>query len=99
MSDLDIKKACIIKHFPEAKDKLDDAEEVYVNARFDSVLEIKTDGGHKDDGKKKKIGDQRLQMGVKTKNNNDDNKVDADKSRENMIDSLVNNWKAEPASK
>lgn len=85
MSNAEIKKACILKHFPEAK--LDEAEDAYIDARFDGVLELKEDGKHIEDPKKK-IGSQRQAM--KTNNDGKDIKIDSDASRERMIKNLTN---------
>lgn len=41
MSSLDIMKAVVIEATPSAKEKLDGANEVYVKARFDAVMESK----------------------------------------------------------
>ena len=39
MSEADIKKAVVIKVSPTAKEKLDEADEVYVSARYDAAVE------------------------------------------------------------
>lgn len=95
LSDIEIKKACIIKHFPSAETKLDGAEEAYINARFDSVLEIEVneDGDH--DDKKSGISNQRKSMLNKNDSGNKEIKMDAKSARVRMIDSLLNPHKSE----
>jgi hypothetical protein len=39
MAPIDIKKEIIVKYFPSTKEKLDSEDEVYVNVRFDMVME------------------------------------------------------------
>lgn len=39
MSEMDIKKAVILKVSPDAKEKLDGADDVYIEARFDLICE------------------------------------------------------------
>lgn len=46
LSDMDLKKACVVKHSPSAK--LDGKSEVYVDTRFDAVAEQITSSKHFD---------------------------------------------------
>lgn len=86
-SDEDIKKAIILKHFPNAQEKLDGAEEAYINARLDSALEIKVDKKEKSNTSK-----QYHQM-QKKKENNDTDEIDSVKSRNDYAKDLENHWK------
>lgn len=45
MASLDLKKAVIVHVQPAASDKMDDADEAYINARFDGAIESLPDGG------------------------------------------------------
>ena len=83
MSDDDIKKSVILKHWPEAK--LDEKDSTYIQARYDSAIET----GVKND---QALANQRQQLNKPSATHTDD-KVDADKSRENYRKDLYNDWK------
>jgi len=84
----DIKKAIILKKYPESK--LDDKSSAYIEGRFDSVIEsINTDNSDDD-----KINKQR-----KVVNQNkykSDNKNDNDDPYENMVKRDSELWKKDP---
>jgi hypothetical protein len=87
MSDEDIKHAVIIKAYPNAKEKLDDAEiatEDYIQARFDAAVEYLEENIDVGNENKKKALDH-------SDNGNDqEEKVDAEKSRQDMIKRMEN---------
>ncbi len=92
ISDIDIKKSVIVKAFPSAK--LDEKSEDYINARWDSAIELlsdKTEDAKKNDAKTK-LATQR-KASSDAHNDNTDNEPDQDKSRNDMIIRLKNGGK------
>jgi len=92
VSNKEIKKQCILKHFPESQKKLDDGNDIYIDARFDAVLEMKTDGRHNDNPPKKGIADQRISIYTKNDSRSKD-RIDSVASKQKMEDYLLNSWK------
>lgn len=85
MTDTEIKKAVILKAQPKAKDKLDsdDVTDVYINARFDAVLETEVKKDKQSDNRKK----------LNNNDNNDDDRIDSATAKSNFDKSLTNRWK------
>ena len=87
MSDIDIKKAIVISLSPAAKEKLDNANDTYINARYDLALEqLKSDVLAKEKTQNQMKGDVA---------SNADTRTDASKAREKMINNLTNRWKGQ----
>lgn len=87
MSDKDIKKMIILKAFPKSDDKIKDASDDYVDARYDSAVEIlKNDKSNVIKQKKSTINSD---------GNKDNDDIDQDKSRNDMINRMKNAWKKE----
>jgi hypothetical protein len=78
MSDLDIKKAVILAKQPEAKAKLDTANEVYVEARFDTICEGLAGVSGAD-----KLGE--VIAGSRKEVKTDEGEVDLEKKRQDAI--------------
>lgn len=93
MSVLDIKKAVILKASPEAKEKLEKADDVYIQARFDAALETFTEKEEKSDEEKKQ--DQENKKKLTDDLGNTPEKEDADTHRDSMVNDLENAWKGE----
>ncbi len=87
ISDIDIKKSVILKAFPKAVEKLDNAEEIYVNARFDAAVEYLEERGSIEDKNKEEASD------IPSANNDGTDIVDVDKSREKMIKDMKEAYK------
>lgn len=87
MSDMDIRKAIILKASPTAKDKLDKADETYIMARFDSAVEqLSTENKQREDNLE--------QTGEFTHQDADnEQKADSGKAREKMVNELTSAWK------
>ncbi len=89
MTDKDIKLAVIKSHFPEAK--LDGKDDVYIGARYDGAIEMKTE---KETNTDENITSQRKALNLGDGSNKDaKTEPDQEKSRNDMNDSLVNAWK------
>jgi hypothetical protein len=80
-----LKREIILKMWPSAKDKLDKADEVYVNARFDAALE------HLDEYEKEKGNTNQFLAGDSIRHT--DQADSPQKSRENMMERQLNAWK------
>jgi len=100
MSDTEIKKAVIVKAFPksdeeEAKklvEKLDKAEDSYIDARFDSAIDYLED--------RKEVDTENKEDASDLPNNDEKNKeVNADKAEEDMHDRITNAWNKNKESK
>ena len=87
MSDKDIKVAVITARFPDVK--LDEKDDVYIDARFDGVLEMDPKKG--DDNA---MATQRQKVNPQS-NNDDSDLPDQDKSRKKHVDGLKDAWKTE----
>jgi len=85
MSDAEIKKAVIMTHFPEAK--LDGKEDAYLEARYDSALEVKTEKSDE------AMAEQRKK--INGDGANSEKTVNADEAQKNFVNTLVNAWKPE----
>lgn len=85
MNNVDIKKAIIVKKFPDSKEKLDaeDVTDVYIDARFDSVVESIDSGGST-------IADQRQKAAPRNDGSHTDSVEDA---RAKMIERQENLYK------
>lgn len=79
MSDIDVKKAVILKAFPKADEKLKDAEAVYIDARFDSAVEYLEERGDIKKENKEDISDF---------SKSETPEINADESRKKMIDRM-----------
>lgn len=90
MSELDIKKEVIVKLFPGAKEKLDNADEVYINARFDGCLE-KLDELEKE---RQETSEQLKGDSINNKNPEAD-KYDSKAAYQRMVEREQNLWKGE----
>lgn len=88
MSDLDVKKAVIISVSPNAKSKLDGADEAYVQVRFDVALETLSERDDKDADKKRTV--QGSNMSTDSVDTNDDS---AESARQKMIQRNADAWK------
>ena len=86
MSDEDIKKEIILSVFPNSKEKLDGADEVYLQARFDSAIEEIEARKDEDDNKDDSLKKDSLKNQTQTKE-------DSSSSRQKMIDDAKNLWK------
>lgn len=86
MADVDIKKAVILKKFPDAKEKLDaeDVTDVYIDARFDAAVESI------ENSSPSSIADQRRKSTPRNDGTNNDSVKDA---REKMIEKQQNAYK------
>ena len=87
MSDEEIKKAVILAKCPEAK--LDEKDEVYIQARYDAALEMKAEKAD-DEG----MAAQRAAANADSASSNGE-RVDAGKAKEKYVDELKNAWKPE----
>lgn len=85
MSEQDIKKEVILKAFPNAKEKLDKADEAYVDARFDSAIEHFDSTNKVDEDNNSKLTDDLSQTPEGEKS--------ADEHRDEMVKDLENDWK------
>lgn len=84
MSDTEIKKAVVSKAFPSLKEKVEEANETYLTACFDSAIEVL---GKKDN----KIPAQRQKISGNANNDaNNDNDVDPEEEYRKRI---FNSWK------
>ena len=86
MSDMDIKKEIILSVFPNSKEKLDEADEVYVQARFDGAIEELEVRKDEDDNKDDSLKKDSLKNQTQTKE-------DSYSAREQMIKNAENLWK------
>lgn len=91
MSDADLRKAVILKAFPKADAQLTGASDVYIQARFDSALEmlVVTDGND---------GDAAQRTAAKAAGNRNDgagNIPDSEKSRNDMEERARKAWQPE----
>lgn len=85
MSDKDIKVAVIKKHFPEAN--LDGKDDMYIEARYDSAIEMNIDNGSS-------VAHQRKLLHADSQSKNE-NPKSQEKSRKDMMNDMVNRWKPE----
>lgn len=90
MDDKAIKTAVILKAFPNAKEQLTDASDAYIDARYDSALDIlKKEKEKSDSNMSNQRRDSRQDDGNYNNNNNDnENKISQDESRKNMIERM-----------
>lgn len=91
LTDADLRKAVILKAFPKADAQLANASDVYVQARFDSALEMLSNSTDTD-------GDAAQRAAAKTDSTRTDgagNVPDSDKSRNDMAERARNAWKVE----
>jgi len=88
MKDIDIQRQVILKVSPEAA-KLDEKDEVYVQARFDAALERLEAQKKADD----KGNEDTAKLGEQPKNEDGTPKADSDKARNDMVEELENAWK------
>lgn len=90
MSNVEIKKAIVLAKFPEAK--LDEKDEVYIDARFDSAMEL-LEKDKKDNKKHSdKMSSQRKKI-VDSKKTDEDDGDKVDNAQNKYLDSLTNAWK------
>jgi hypothetical protein len=91
MDDKEIKLAVIKSHFPEFKE--DGKDDVYIDARYDGAVELKKE--NRNDA----MSSQRQAAGGMNKSTHDNNDViDKDKSRNDMMKSQENAWKRPEAT-
>jgi hypothetical protein len=91
MSDTDIKKAIILTVSPEAKEKLDSADEIYLEARYDGAMEII---GKEDDNRQH--NNDVLSGAVPNKDSQDTGKpFTSDEAYNNSVKAMKNAWKGE----
>ena len=89
----DVKKAVISKRFPDAN--LDEATDVYIDTRFDTIIDlVKEDGGDDDEGGDDAAARQRKAVQSRG-DSNDTEEPDADKARSAMQNSRRDAWKPE----
>lgn len=86
MSTMDIKKAVVLKKYPEAK--LDEKEDVYINARFDGVVE----GLSETSGNTAFKGDSLKDKKTKTPEDKADDR-DSEEARKDMIKNMADRSK------
>lgn len=90
MTDKEIKKAVILKAFPKAEAKLKDAEDVYIDARYDAAVENLEDKSADDNSQN--ISDHTPSNG---NGNHQDGKPNPDKSYAAMVDRMKNAYKVD----
>jgi hypothetical protein len=90
MTDTDIKKAVILSVFPGAGEKLDNADEVYVNARFDSAVELITEKLNKEAENKKDNADN-LNKTIPTSDSGVEEKYDSEAAYKRYVADLTGN--------
>jgi hypothetical protein len=90
MSEMDIKKEVIVKLFSGAKEKLDNADEVYINARFDGCLE-KLDELEKE----RQETSEQLKGDSINKTTSEAEKYDSKAAYQRMVEREQNLWKGE----
>lgn len=83
---MDIKKDIVIKLFPSAKEKLDGADEVYINARFDMALDYLEE--KKDENNNGELSGDSVDKGS-TKTSK---KSDSDSAYDRMVAGMQSNW-------
>lgn len=92
MEDKEIKSAVILKAFPNATDQLKDASDTYLDARFDSALDVLKDKKGDDKTRNDTMAKQRqaAKSGDAKKTSDDkDDALDQDKARERMQDRMT----------
>lgn len=92
MSEIDAKKSIILKAYPNATEKLDGADDIYVNARYDAAVEH-FDAKLKDDIKNGKVNTDnkaKLTDDLSQTPKGDDT---SDAHRDAMVKDLENAWK------
>lgn len=95
MLDVDIKKAVILKQFPEMK--LDEKSDDYINAAFDSALvELNKSSDHKKDDA---ISRQRSKVNGENHKDNDNGERTQDQARADYAERLRNAWKGDKKDK
>lgn len=87
MEDVDIKKAVILAKFPEAKLDSEDVTDAYIDARFDTAVELINDGDEN------AIAKQRNTVTPRTDSKDTGDKV-AD-SRKNYVNDMQDAWKGD----
>jgi len=91
---VDIKKAVISKRFPEAK--LDDATDVYIDTRFDTIIDLAKEDGGDDTGGNADDAAARQRKAVQSRGDSGDKgEPDADSARKSMQNSRRDAWKNE----
>lgn len=96
MSDSDIKKAVIVKAFPKSAEKLEKADDVYVDARFDAALEDLE--AREDAAEKNRAAATDLPPAGDKGDETKTDEFNADAARERMMASQREAWKT-PESK
>lgn len=87
ITDEDLMKKVVLKKYPDAKEKLDSKGEVYVAARYDTVIESIGDDAFSKQNEKRVNKDN-----TDTK---DDDRTDAEDARRKYIEDLENGYKQE----
>lgn len=85
MSDEEIKRACVVKVSPGAKEKLDGCDAVYLQARFDAAIEA-----HKEDKKKPSAA-----VNTMRHVGGSEDRMDAEAARKRMVERHQNLWRAD----
>ena len=89
MSEIDIKKAVILAVSPKAAEKLEKADEIYINARFDSAIETLDNEEDVAQKNKETVTD------IPNAENQDKKDESADNARSKMVQNLENAWKGD----
>lgn len=87
MSEKDIKKEVVVKLYPNSKERMDEADDVYVNARFDMCLEKLEEM----EGERQDTSDQL--KGDSLNNEDTKKKTDSKTSYQKMVERDANAWK------
>lgn len=87
MSDIDIKKAVVLSAFPKATEKMEKADEAYINARFDAAIEYLEERADIATKNRADAADLPLANGKK-----EETKTDSVSSRERMIAGMNKAW-------
>ena len=93
-TDLDVKKEIIAKLFPSSKEKIDKAEESYIDARFDVALEYLDDAEDKEDVDDVNDDLSRDSLGKEDKSK----KHNSDAAYANMVKRITSGWDREDVS-
>lgn len=91
MKEDEIKKAIILKAFPKASDKLDEADEAYINARYDAAVEYLEERKDVSDKNKEKVSE----IIPAEKKSDSEIEADAEKARNDYIKRMKDAYKRE----